>query len=290
MNHGDPEAAWDYGAEVPSDGGTLVEIMQRAVAAVRGALAGLDSWGPAGTRPGQYRSDIAADAAAVGVLRDGGLAVMSEESGWVVPRSAERSLVAVVDPLDGSTNAARGIPWFATSICILDDTGPRAAVVTNLVSGTGYVAVRGEGAFRDGSPIAPSGENRLDHAVVGLSGFPDRNLGWSQFRSLGAAALDLCAVADGRLDAYAVVGRSRLGPWDYLGGMLVCTEAGAVVRGLGYPGRGEDEIVTDDPRARRALAAGATPALLDELVTSVRKGRGDGDPTGAVGLPGDRRE
>ena len=74
---------------------------------------------------------------------------------------------------------------------------------------------------------------------------------------LGAAALDLCAVAEGVLDGYAVVGGSQLGSWDYLGGMLVCTEAGAVVGEL--EGR---SLVTLDHTARRTPVAAATPDLL----------------------------
>ena len=72
----------------------------------------------------------------------------------------------------------------------------------------------------------------LRKSIVGLSGFPARHLGWAQFRAFGAAALDLCSVAEGSLDAFTVGGRAHLGPWDYMGGLLLCTEAGAVVGDL----------------------------------------------------------
>ena len=104
----------------------------------------------------------------------------------------------------------------------------------------------------------------MGEAIVGFSGYPARYLGWSQYRSLGAAALDLCAVAEGVLDGYAAVGGSQLGSWDYLGGMLVCTEAGAVVAET--MGR---ELVTLDHAARRTPVAASTPALLEELVDAV---------------------
>ena len=68
---------------------------------------------------------------------------------------------------------------------------------------------------------------RSNHAIVALSGYPLRRMGWSQFRAFGAASLDLCAVAEGRRRLRGR-GRIELGSWDYLGGMLVCTEAGAV--------------------------------------------------------------
>ena len=73
-------------------------------------------------------------------------------------------------------------------------------------------------------------------------------LGWKQYRALGAAALDLCAVAAGVVDAYIDCSRSAHGPWDYLGGLLVCTEAGAVVADAD----GRDLVV---PRARRPAHA-----------------------------------
>src|SRR5690606_3939966 len=135
-----------------------------------------------------------------------------------------RPVTVVLDPLDGSTNASRGVPWFATSLCAVDDAGPLAALVVDLASGTRFSATRGGGATRDGRRIAVSGAARLDASLVALSGLPPRHLGWQQFRALGAAALDLCAVASGAVDAFVDCSPDAHGPWDYLGGMLVCLE------------------------------------------------------------------
>jgi myo-inositol-1(or 4)-monophosphatase len=239
----------------------LLEVLHATATAVAKALAGLNDWGLAGTREGQYRSDLAADAAAVAVLDGAGLGVMSEESG---SHRADRPLVVVIDPVDGSTNAARGIPWYATSLCAVDADGPRAAVVVNQASGIRFEAIRGGGARRDGRPIRPSGCDELSQAIVGFSGYPPRYFGWSQYRGLGAAALDICAVAEGVLDGYAAVGGSQLGSWDYLGGMLVCTEAGAVVA----ESQGRD-LVTLDHEARRTPVAASTPVLLGSLSSAV---------------------
>jgi fructose-1,6-bisphosphatase/inositol monophosphatase family enzyme len=243
------------------DDDSLLEVLHAAASAVAEALGGLADWGLAGTRESQYRSDLVADAAAVELLERAGLGVMSEESGaqWL-----DRPLVVVIDPVDGSTNAARRIPWFATSLCAVDPDGPRVAVVVNQASGTRFEAVRGGGARKDGEPIRPSGCEDLHQAVIGFSGYPERYFGWSQYRSLGAAALDLCAVAEGVLDGYAVVGGSQLGSWDYLGGMLVCTEAGAVLAETA--GR---ELVTLDHGARRTPVAASSAALLEALVGAV---------------------
>jgi fructose-1,6-bisphosphatase/inositol monophosphatase family enzyme len=199
-----------------------------------------------------------ADAAGLAVLEEAGVGVLSEESGT---RELGRDVVVVIDPVDGSTNASRGIPWFATSLCAVDADGARAALVVDQASGVRYEAVRGGGARKDGVPVRPSACEQMGEAIVAFSGYPPRHFGWLQFRCLGAAALDLCAVADGTLDGFGVVGGSMLGSWDYLGGMLVCTEAGAVVA----EASGQD-LITLSHSERRAPFAAATPALLTEFL------------------------
>jgi myo-inositol-1(or 4)-monophosphatase len=240
----------------------LIQLCEDAIDAVERSLAGSVDWRASGSRPGQYGLDLVADRAVLEVLLGGGVAVVSEESGV---HAEGASLTAVVDPVDGSTNASRRIPWYATSICIMDEAGPRAAVVGNLVSKERYLAVRGGGSWKDGRRLVPSGCTELRKAVVGLSGYPRRHLGWAQFRAFGAAALELCAVAEGTLDAFSVGGGAHLAPWDYLGGTLVCTEAGAAVCDLD-----DREFLVVDPAARRAVAAGATHSLLEQLRNAAR--------------------
>lgn len=250
---------------MPLSDDALVELLVEAAAAIRGALGELEDWGLAGTRPGQYRSDLAADAAAIAVLSPAGVGVLSEESGL---RDGERDLVVVLDPLDGSTNASRGLPWFATSLCAVDRHGPRAAVVVDLVRDRRYQAVRGAGAVVGDRPLAPSACTSLGDALVGISGFPPRALGWRQFRALGAAALDLCAVADGTIDGFADCSPAAHGPWDYLAAVLVCREAGASVGdALGR------DLVTLDHGTRRTPVAAATPELFDELLAAHARAR-----------------
>jgi fructose-1,6-bisphosphatase/inositol monophosphatase family enzyme len=236
----------------------LLEVLDDAVGAVRRALDMLADWGPSGTRPGQYRLDLAADAAALPVLHGAGMAVFSEESG--ATGNGPSGLLAVIDPIDGSTNAHRGIPYYATSICVLDDEGPRVGVVVNQATGVRYAAVRGLGSERDGHPIAPSGCEDLAGAIVGISGFPGRHPGWAQFRALGAAALECCAVAEGVLDGYMVAGRSTLYGWDYLAALLICAEAGASSGERNGAG-----LTVRDGTPRRPVVA-ATPALTDRLL------------------------
>jgi fructose-1,6-bisphosphatase/inositol monophosphatase family enzyme len=243
----------------------ILDVLREAAAAIRAALGSLDDWGLAGTRAHQYRSDLVADAAVAEVLDPAGVGVLSEESGL---RGGDADVVVVVDPVDGSTNASLGIPWFATSLCAVDGDGPRAAVVENLATGERFEAVRGRGAWRDGRAIAPSATVEPGDAMVGVSGYPAESLGWRQFRALGAAALDLCAVACGRLDAYVDCSVDAHGVWDYLGGVLVCAEAGAVVVDVD-----DRELTVLDPAARRTPIAAATPTLLAEMVHRRRSWR-----------------
>jgi fructose-1,6-bisphosphatase/inositol monophosphatase family enzyme len=251
---------------VTDDG--LIDLLHEAATAVRVALDQLADWGPSGTKPGQYRSDLVADAAALAVLGPAGVGVLSEESGL---DGGDRDVVVVLDPLDGSTNAARGIPWFACSLCAVDRDGPRAALVVDLPHGRTFAAVRGGGASVDGAPLAPSGCTVAGEALVAISGLPAFPLGWRQFRTLGAAALDLCAVAEGTLDGFVDCLPSAHGAWDYLGGALICREAGAVVDDA----FGRD-LVTLDHLDRRTPVAAATPELFGALVAA--RGRlGDGE-------------
>ena len=87
------------------DGTTALELLDETAAAIAVVLGALDDWGLAGTKPGQYLSDLAADEAALAVLDAAGVGVLSEESGR---HHDDRVVTVVLDPLDGSTNASRG--------------------------------------------------------------------------------------------------------------------------------------------------------------------------------------
>lgn len=238
----------------------VLDVLRAAADAVVDATAGLDDWGPTGDQRGQYRSDLVADAALGPVFDEAGFGWMSEESGQ---HHTGRPVVVVADPVDGSTNASRGIPWFATSLAAVREGEVVAALVRNLASGVTYEAVAGEGAFRDGEPIAPRESVTMKRSIVALSGYPPHYLGWKQFRALGAAALDLCAVADGTVDGYIDCSVNAHGSWDYLAGLLVCAEAGAPVVDLH-----DRPLVTIDHDARRTPIAASGPALLAELVAA----------------------
>ncbi len=237
----------------------LLELFTDAAAAVHEAVAAIAA--PAmrerTARPGQYALDLVADAAACAVLEQAPVRIVSEESG--VHEKLGTTITVVVDPVDGSTNCARGIAYWATSLCALDDDGPLAALVVNQAAGLHTAAVRGKGATRNGVSLRASAVTRMEDAVMGLGGLPRSFLGWKQSRALGCCSLLLCEVAAGGLDAYLDPGPYHA-PWDYLGGLLACTEAGAIVRDA----RGE-ELVTEETGARRQLIAAGTVELVNVL-------------------------
>ncbi|NNE74396.1 MAG: hypothetical protein HKN26_12080 [Acidimicrobiales bacterium] len=236
----------------------LRSTLYRAVHAAREGFAATADRGPSGERVGQYAFDLVTDEAVIDILTADGLGVLSEEAGEV---NTDRPLIAVVDPLDGSTNASRGLPWYATSICVVDDDGPLVAVVVNHVSGRRYDAVRGGGARADGRTLTRAGAPPLHEAIVAISGMPPRPLGWRQFRALGAVALDVAAVADGSLDASVDCSVDAHGSWDYLAATLICHEAGAAVADAW----GRDLVVLDHDARRTPVAAGSDE-LLEALL------------------------
>lgn len=112
----------DYPAGVTND--DLLELLVATAGAVERAVRRVGGSERRGRteRGGQYAIDLVADAAALEVLGRAPLAVLSEESGWSGPSDA--ALTVVLDPVDGSTNASRHIPYWATSLCVVDGEGP----------------------------------------------------------------------------------------------------------------------------------------------------------------------
>ncbi len=209
-------------------------------------------------RPGQYHLDTVADAAILPVLHEAGLRVLSEESGWTGDPGAR--VTVVLDPVDGSTNCARGIPYWGISVCAIDADGLLCSLVENAATGVAYTAIRGEGAWLDDEHLHASATRDVDRAVIALVAMPDRVLPWRQFRALGSSALALCDVAAGNIDGFLDCTDSAHSPWDYLGALLVCREAGAIVVDVH-----DRELVVAEEAARRQLLAGGTSELLDAL-------------------------
>jgi myo-inositol-1(or 4)-monophosphatase len=149
----------------------------------------------------------------------------------------------VCDPLDGTTNYLYGHPGFNVAVAGEDEHGPLVAVVVDPLQGDTFTAARGAGAHRNGSPVACSAKGAGDLATAlcatGFAYDPERRGRQAavlatvlprirDVRRMGAAAVDLCSVACGRVDAFWERG---LGPWDLAAGSLVATEGGARVAG-----------------------------------------------------------
>lgn len=244
---------------------SLVNLFVSVADAIGDGLEGLQHWGLVDGSDQQYGHDVMADEIALDRLLSAGLGVVSEETGV---HGSDRSIIAVVDPIDGSTNASHGLPYFNTSIAAVDDDGLLVGVVKNQVTGRLFTAIRGQGAQCDGAPAAVSGVDHLSDAIVLFNDLPPGRLGWRQFRVLGASALDLCQVARGGMDAFVDASAAGNSPWDYLAGTLICREAGGTVVDLAG-----GDLLTTDHGAKRYPIAAATPQLADQLVQRMTEAR-----------------
>jgi myo-inositol-1(or 4)-monophosphatase len=171
---------------------------------------------------------------------------LGEEGGADVGTSG---LTWVVDPIDGTVNYLYGIPHWAVSIAVVEgDPDPTtwralAGCIVNPVSGEIYSATAGGGAFSGNQQLRVGEAPSLDQALLGTGfGYDAEKRGRQgavvaallprvrDIRRFGAASLDLCAVATGRLNGYFERG---LQPWDHAAAALVVREAGGVVAGFG---------------------------------------------------------
>ncbi len=213
---------------------------------------------------GPTMADLAADKVATELLTRAGVAVFSEESGF---HPAPGEFMVILDPLDGSLNASRGVPHYACSLCAIDQDGPVHACVLDLERGRYFTATRGQGAFCDGAPISPSNCRSLTEAFTAVSGMPEGSVGRGH-RILGCASLGLCGVADGTFDAFVDFDDDHHAMWDIAAGLLVCDEAGVSV--VDAAGR---EFWPSVPTSRRSPIAAATTDLLDQCSTLVSQER-----------------
>jgi myo-inositol-1(or 4)-monophosphatase len=149
----------------------------------------------------------------------------------------------IFDPLDGTTNYAHGLPIFASSLALEIDGEVVVGAVYDPTRRELFTAMRGGGAYLNGEPMAVSANASLIDALL-VTGFPysvheereDLVSLFSAFlaeaqavRRLGSAALDLCYVAAGRMDAFW---EQHLKPWDMAAGALMLSEAGGMISAL----------------------------------------------------------
>ena len=174
----------------------------------------------------------------------------------------------IIDPLDGTTNYLYAVPAYAVSIAVEVDGVVVAGVVADPSHRETFAATLGGGATCNGKPISCTDVSSLAHALVGTGFSYDADRRTRQgavvgallprardVRRFGAAALDLCWVACGRLDAFYEKG---LQPWDLDAGVLIAAEAGARTGDL------------DGGPASTAFTLAAGPAIFDELRSLLR--------------------
>jgi len=148
-----------------------------------------------------------------------------------------------IDPIDGTTNFVHGIPHLGISLGIWEDDVPTLAVVYNPILDELFYAAQGQGAYLNGTRLSVSKQESLQQSLIG-TGFPYAKVNkglehdWvlktmsnllskiRDIRRLGAAAIDLCYLAQGKIDAFYEI---DLQPWDVSAGILIVLEAGGEV-------------------------------------------------------------
>ncbi|RME37728.1 MAG: inositol monophosphatase [Deltaproteobacteria bacterium] len=180
----------------------------------------------------------------------------------------------IIDPLDGTTNYAHGLPWWAVSIALTCQGEVVLGVIHVPCSGEMFVAEKGRGCTLNGRPVKVSATNRLDQALL-ATGFPyDRRTSeannfdhFTRFqrearacRRAGSACLDLAYTACGRFDGYWEM---KLKPWDVAAGLLMVAEAGGRVSDFAGGPTGIE--------SREFLASNGL--IHDQMIAVLRRGR-----------------
>lgn len=188
----------------------------------------------------------------------------------------------VVDPIDGTTNFARHIPYFSTSIAVYHQGEPVFGLVANPVVDETFFAVKGQGAFLNDNPIQATAAEEFTQAVLitgfyydrgrnieltldAIRGFYDRGI--MGLRRLGSAAMDLCYVAAGRADGFFEIG---LNAWDFAGGAFIAQQAGALVT----------DAFGGDLKLRKSYVVGGAPKLHPQMLKQLAPWRAAQEASG----------
>jgi myo-inositol-1(or 4)-monophosphatase len=188
--------------------------------------------------------DLAAEDAIIKTLKEHNVSftLISEESGIKKYGETPHENFVTVDPIDGTTNLERGIPFYATSVAV--STKPilnaiHTSLVADLPHDITYMAQKGTGAYRNYQKITPSENTSLEEAAIGidLNTYRVKEVApkissiiqqTKHIRHLGANALELCYVADGTTDAFLDI-RGKLRATDIAAAWLIIQEAGAKI-------------------------------------------------------------
>ncbi|WP_419846890.1 inositol monophosphatase family protein [Candidatus Poriferisocius sp.] len=259
--------AWDYLEKLAADAAEVAASLLRAETGAQRQITAKSSRTDLVTD-----MDLACEAAIVDFLTahrpDDG--VMGEEGSG---RDGTSGVRWIIDPIDGTVNFVHGHVGFGVSVAAETDGQVVAGAVIDPMLDETFTAHRGGGARCNGSPITvrPDGDPALALVATGFSYAHERRPRQAEvlgellpligdIRRVGGAAVDLCTVACGRVDAFFEVG---LNPWDYAAGALIAEEAGAVVQDLkGGP-----------PSSDFVFAA--SPGVADTLLKLLREAEAD---------------
>ncbi|MGD1054545.1 MAG: inositol monophosphatase family protein [Nitrososphaerales archaeon] len=210
------------------------------------------------------------------LFRVKGVKLLSEEAGNI--GDPESRTLAIIDPLDGSSNFERGLPFYCTSVAIAEGQslrGVRSAMVRNLVNGDVYFATKGEGASKNGRRISTTRGGKLDKSVLDIdlsgtsreviAGLVPLLAGSKRVVHYGANALEMCLLAEGKIDAFVDV-RRRIRVTDIAGGYLIAREAGATISLAGEPRSGPEFSL----ETRFNLIASANQSLHRAIMRELR--------------------
>jgi myo-inositol-1(or 4)-monophosphatase len=225
--------------------------------------------------------DLAAEKAIVEVMLKHGISftLISEESGIKQFGSTPEEYFVTADPIDGTTNLTRGLPFYCSSIaisCTQSLSGVFAAMVTDLYHGTTYTAIKGEGAYRNGEKITTSTVTSMEDAVIGLDlntykvkevapQLTDLITVTRHIRHFGANALELCYVAEGLTDGFIDI-RGKIRTTDIAAGFLIINEAG----GLVTTPKNETIDVKLDPKQQLKFVASANSTIHSTVLSMVK--------------------
>jgi myo-inositol-1(or 4)-monophosphatase len=206
--------------------------------------------------------------------------VVSEEGG-IMEIGGKSDVHVVIDSIDGTTNAIRGIPFFCTAIGVSKGNSIKdvdAGVVLNLSDGMIFYAEKGKGAYMNDKRIKTSGRASLEDAVIGVDfskAEKEKIIGLMplfkkvrHLRHFGANALEICYVASGLIDAFVDV-RGILRVTDIAASYVILKEAGGKI--LKPNGEELDSIL--EPTQRVSFIAASNPTIYDEILKTINLGK-----------------
>ena len=256
--------------------------MKNVVAPLFGTFEAREGFGQGAGGDVKKRIDLVAEDALIETLQkhDMSCTLVSEESGVKQIGDRASELYVVADPVDGTANAARGLPFADISLALSTKpmlSGVEVAVVADVLRDVIYTAKKGEGAYKNGTKLKPSETARLEEAFVGVD-FCTFKLGQvvdqltevlektRHVRHLGANALEICYVADGTTDVFIDI-RGKLRITDIAAAYLILLEAGGVFT----TPEGTTLNVPLDPKQRVSLVAAANKSIHDTIIRMIRK-------------------